>query len=61
MRGLRDLLNVKDVALGVGDGFTVEGNGVFIGQRQPFLNVIGIAHEAGIDSEATQGVVEQGG
>ena len=57
--GLCDLLNVKDVALGVGDGFTVEGNGVFIGKRQPFVHIVGVAHEAGIDSEATQGVVEQ--
>ena len=56
--GLCNLLDIEDIALGVGDGFTVEGNGVFICQRQPFLDIVGIAHEAGIDSEATQGVVE---
>ena len=59
--GLRDLLDIEDVALGVGDGFAVEGNGVFVGQRQPFLDIVGIANKAGIDSEATQGVVEQRG
>ena len=57
--GLCDLLNVKDVALWVGDGFTVEGNGVFIGQGQPFIHIVGIVNKAGVDSEATQGVVEQ--
>ena len=57
--GLRNLLDIEDIALGVGDGFAVEGNGVFIGQRQPFLHIVGIVNKAGIDSEATQGVVEQ--
>ena len=57
--GLRNFLDIEDIALGVGDGLTVEGNSVFVGQRQPFLDIVGIAHEAGIDSEATQGVVEQ--
>ena len=59
--GLCDLLNVKDVALGVGDGFPVEGNGVFIGKRQPFVHIVGIVNKAGINSKATQGVVEQRG
>ena len=61
VRGLCNLLNVKDVTRRVGDGFTVEGNRVFISQRQPFLNIVGIVNKAGIDSEATQGVVEQRG
>ena len=59
MCGLCDLLDIEDITLGVGDGFTIEGNGVFVGQRQPFLDIVGIVNKAGIDSEATQGVVEQ--
>ena len=59
MRGFGDGGDVEDVALGVGDRFAEEANGVFVGGRAPGGRVARVFDETGRDAELGQGAGQE--
>ncbi len=59
VRDRGDARDVEDVVLRVGDGLAEERLGVGLHGRPPRVQVVGVLHEADLDAELGQRVVEQ--